>query len=68
MDLPEGCLGDKGVDRLTGRLGESGPTWVTGWVWCSGFVGDGAGEFWGCGSFEREETLQDLRRGNGSVG
>lgn len=65
-----GRLGERGVGWWTGRLGESGPIRVRVWVrcWGSGLVGDGAGGRSSCGVFEREETLQDLRRGKDSVG
>lgn len=51
-----------------GRLGERGPIRVSPGAWGSGLIGDTAGDFWGSGFLEREETLQDLRRGNWSVG
>lgn len=56
------CLGDKGV----GWGGESGL--IRARVWGSGLVGDwsGGGVRWGI--LEREETLQDLRRGKSSMG
>ncbi len=65
-----GRLGERGNEWATGRPGESGPIRVRVWATClaSGLVGDGAGDVSSCGVLEREETLQDLRRGNDSVG
>lgn len=62
-----GRLGDRRVGRWAG---ESGVVWVRLWVvtWGSGLVGDWTGGGGTRGVLEREETLQDLRRGKASVG
>ncbi len=68
--LVAGRLGERGVGRSAGRLRPSGPMRVRAWTRCRGsdLLGDEAGDFSTCGVLEWEETLQDLRRGNDSVG
>lgn len=51
------CLADRGF---------SGPTVVR--CCCSGLMDEQVEDFSSCGILEREETLADLRRGNGSMG
>lgn len=63
-------LGERGDRWTAGRFGVRGPIRVRAGArrWGPGFVGDGAGDFSSFGVFECEGTLQDLRRGNASVG
>lgn len=64
------CTGDKGVSRWSGCLGESGLIGARVCVrsWGSSLVGDWTEACVASWILEREDTLQDLRRGKPSVG
>lgn len=63
-------MGDKGVDWWSDRLGESGLIRARVWVrsWGSSLVGDWTEACVTSWILEREDTLQDLRRGKSSMG